>query len=245
MRHCKWMAQANLLVTSGWDGAVKIWDLRTQQPTATIPRTVLGERVHAMDAAFPYMVCATADRKVHMFNLQGNPAAPFRQMASPLNHQTRCLSMMKHPGDVGYVIGSVEGRSAVRFCDAQLDATKKKFSFKCHRADAAGRTSGDGKVIYPVHAVDWYTNAQFPGCFVTAGGDGSWSVWDKNTMTRPYEKTGLGLPVTAVKFSPDGTMMAYAMGNDWCKGARVSLATPQPTQLRLHPVTQATVTAKR
>jgi mRNA export factor len=245
VRNCRWIADKQMLVTSGWDAQIKLWDLRSQQPAAVITRQVLGERVHAMDVAFPYLIAGTGDKKVHMFDLQRNPQQPFRSIPSPLSMQIRCISSMKHQGDVGYVIGSTEGRAAVRFCDANLDASKSKFSFKCHRMTQQGATSGDGPLVFPVHALDWYTNSQFPGCFVTAGGDGSWSVWDKNSMSRPYEKAALGLPVTAIKWSPDGSMLAYAMGNDWLKGAQQSLAAQQPTQVRLHKVTQATLVSKK
>jgi len=243
IRNCRYIDDKSILVTSGWDGTIKMWDLRSQQPTAVISRQVLTDRVHAMDVAFPYLVASTGDRKVHMFNLAQNPTTPFRSIPSPLTLQTRALSCMKHPGDVGYVIGSAEGRCAVRFCDANLDASKKKFSFKCHRTDQTGRSTNEGKVVYPVNSLDWYTDGQFSGCFATAGGDGSWSVWDKNKMSRPHEQSGLGLPVTAVKWSPNGLVLAYALGNDWAKGVQSSKA-QIPVQLRLHRVTRNTLVAK-
>ncbi len=244
IRNCRFIEDKNILITSGWDGQIKLWDLRSQQPSAVITQQTLVDRVHAMDVAFPYMVASTGDKKVHMFNLTQNPTIPFRSIPSPLTLQTRALSCMKHPGDVGYVIGSAEGRCAVRFCDPNLDASKKKFSFKCHRTDQNGRTASEGKVVFPVHALDWYTNQQFKGCFATAGGDGSWSVWDKDKMSRPHEHSPLGLPVTALRFSPDGGVLAYALGQDWVQGAVMASKQNVPAQIRLHRVTNNTLIAK-
>lgn len=241
IRHCKWMSQANMLATSGLDGTIRLWDVRAPKMAAEVPQTLLRERVWAMDVTFPYMTAVTADKQVHMFDLNKGTQAVFRSMKSPLSKQVTCLSMVKHGQQPSFVMGSMEGRVSVRYFDANLDKSKKKFSMKAHRTKQDGTTASDGTIIYPVHTVEFFTNAQFGSCFLTGGGDGSFSVWDKDRMSRPMHCPGLGLPVTASGFSPDGSMLAVALGNDWLKGAAASMQVQQPTQVRVQPITAASL----
>jgi len=61
--------QANCVVTGSWDKTVKYWDTRSPQPQATVQ---LSDRCYALDIMYPLMIVATADKKIHCFDLK-NP----------------------------------------------------------------------------------------------------------------------------------------------------------------------------
>lgn len=46
-RNMKFVPELNVLVTSSWDGSVRVWDARSPQPVAAYQ---LSERAYAMDA---------------------------------------------------------------------------------------------------------------------------------------------------------------------------------------------------
>ena len=48
---------------------------------------------------------------MQVFNLT-NPQAVFKELESPLKHQTRCITIF--PDAEGYLLGSIEGRVAVQ-----------------------------------------------------------------------------------------------------------------------------------
>jgi WD40 repeat protein len=47
------------------------------------------------------------------------------------------------------------------------------------------------------------------------GSAGSYSIWDLNLSDRCGPEHAVSMPVTAIKFSPDGKFLAYATGYDW------------------------------
>ncbi len=86
-----------MLVTGGWDRNIRVWDIRSPTPAVSslLNHLRVGvswrawrlqlsvacpERVYAMDAKYPLMVVACADKKIYLFNLD-NPQRPFRVSA--------------------------------------------------------------------------------------------------------------------------------------------------------------------
>ena len=66
--------QSPALITAGWDRAICAWDVRAPSGTPAL-KLALSERVWAMDVKYPWVVAATADRKIHMYNLTAPHAA--------------------------------------------------------------------------------------------------------------------------------------------------------------------------
>ena len=66
--------QIPALITAGWDRAICAWDVRAPSGTPAL-KLALSERVWAMDVKYPWVVAATADRKIHMYNLTAPHAA--------------------------------------------------------------------------------------------------------------------------------------------------------------------------
>lgn len=204
VRHCFFVPNLNLLVTGSWDRTLKYWDLRS--PNAVHTQT-LPERVYAMDVNYPLMVVGTADRHIVVYNLN-SPQTPYKTLQSPLKWQTRCVSCF--PDKTGYLIGSIEGRVAVHHVD-DAAGNSKNFTFKCHR---------EGPDIYAVNSIAFHPEY---GTFATAGSDGTYNFWDKDSKQRlkAMQKCQYGnvnAPIPCGAFNYDGSIYAYAVSYDWSKG---------------------------
>ena len=229
---------SNCLVTGSWDKTLSYWDPRTPRQLAKVQ---LDERVYAMDVNRSSMVVALggqASRKVCIFDLSRSHDRPTWELpSSPLKFQTRCVRIFHDLNNQGkpqsFAISSIEGRCAIRRLDQNEDSSmdgqgkpKYSFAFKCHRDEQ------QTKLIYAVNSVDCHPNhSKFGSVFATGGSDGVITTWDKDQkqritpnannpfayLTRIQEKQQK-TPVTDMKFSPDGNLLAYAISYDWSKG---------------------------
>ena len=108
-----------------------------------------------------------------------------------------------------YAIGSIEGRVAIHHVDPK-DAGRN-FAFKCHREQNGAETH-----IYSVNSIAFHD--QFH-TFATAGADGVFNFWDKDSKQRLMAfKKGMQ-PISCSAFSPNGAIYAYAYSYDWSKGS--------------------------
>ncbi|KAJ3101623.1 hypothetical protein HDU97_001236 [Phlyctochytrium planicorne] len=194
--------QGTLLATGSWDKTVRYWDLRAPNPVLNVQ---LPERCYAMDVSYPLMVVGTAERHVLIYNLN-NPGTPFKQMQSPLKWQTRCIATF--PNGAGFAIGSIEGRVGIQMAE-EKDASLN-FSFKCHR-DEKGST-------FNVHSVNAISFHPVYGTFSTAGSDGAFHFWDKDSKQRLKAFNPVNQSISATAFSRTGGIFAYAVSYDWSKG---------------------------
>lgn len=101
---------------------------------------------------------------------------------------------------------------------------KANFSFRCHRY------SSNPNIVYPVSCIEFN---QKEGTFVTAGSDGVYCLWDKDSkqsLKKSHHNTWHGnkaglqrgaqpTPISAVAYNYRGNILAYAESYDWYKGA--------------------------
>ncbi|KAG0679971.1 hypothetical protein C6P40_004974 [Pichia californica] len=206
VRHVTCGPQNTPCVVSGsWDKTLKYWDTRSPNPICTLD---MPERVYAMDAAQKLLVVGTAERHVVIINLD-NPDKIFKTTTSPLKYQTRCIGC--YPKGDGFAIGSIEGRCGIQYIDDMQQKTSG-FSFKCQRVN---KTATKESQIYSLNSVVF--NPQF-GTFSTAGSDGSFSFWDKDSRHRLKGFPQLGATIPVVSFNRTGMLFAYALSYDWSKG---------------------------
>ncbi|KAK9096818.1 hypothetical protein Sjap_022315 [Stephania japonica] len=214
IKELAWIPEMSLLVTGSWDKTLRYWDTRQSNPVHT---QQLPERCYALSVRHPLMVVGTADRNLIMFNLQ-NPQAEYKRIMSPLKYQTRCLAAF--PDQQGFLVGSIEGRVGVQHLD---DAQQNKnFTFKCHR---------EGAEVYSVNALNFHPVHH---TFATAGSDGAFNFWDKDSKQRLKAMSRCPLPIPCSTFNNDGLIFAYAVCYDWSKGAENHNPATAKTNIYLH-----------
>lgn len=225
VKEVAWIPEMSLLVSGSWDKTLRYWDLRQQTPVHT---QQLPERCYALSVKHPLMVVGTADRNLIVFNLQ-NPQTEFKRITSPLKYQTRCVAAF--PDQQGFLVGSIEGRVGVHHLDEQQQS--KNFTFKCHR---------EGNDIYSVNSLSFHPVHH---TFATAGSDGAFNFWDKDSKQRLKAMLRCNQPIPCGTFNNDGSIYAYAVCYDWSKGAEnhnpataksnIYLHLPQETEVKGKP----------
>ncbi len=132
----------------------------------------LGERCYCADVDYPMAVVGTAGRGIIIYTLEGQPKE-FKRIEPPLKYQHRCISIFrdKKAQPTGFALGSVEGRVAIQYVNAQNP--KDNFTFKCHRSNGVNQGYQD---IYAVNDIAFHP---IHGTLATVGSDGRYSFWDK------------------------------------------------------------------
>ena len=147
--------------------------------------------------------------KIQIFNLN-NPTRLHKQEDSPLEFMTR--SVRCFTDKTGYANSSIEGRVAIQYLDPRI-GQKRNFRYKCHRKKGKQRMSRS--VAYPVNCMAFHPRYN---TFATAGSDGEYSFWDKDSKQRLQNFKAVGAPITCCEFSANGQFFAYGAGYDWSKG---------------------------
>ncbi|CCH62699.1 hypothetical protein TBLA_0I00360 [Henningerozyma blattae CBS 6284] len=225
-----------LIVTGSWDKTIKYWDMRQPQPVSTV---MMPERVYSMDNKQQLLIVATAERHICIINL-ANPQVLFKTVMSPLKWQTRVVSCYNQ-GD-GYAIGSVEGRCALRYID-DVQQKDQGFSFKCHRQASQNRAIGmqSQSIVSTVNTIACHP---VYSSFVTGGSDGSFHFWDKDNRHRLKGFPAQSGSISVVNFNRNGTVLAYAISNDWHQG-HMGNRPDYPNIIKLHPTTDYEVKGRK
>lgn len=193
------------VVSGSWDRTVKYWDMRQPNPICTLN---MPERVYTMDSSQKLLVVGTAQRHVEIINLD-SPDKIFRSTMSPLKLQTRSIGC--YPKGDGFAIGSIEGRCGIQYID-KTRQNQYGFSFKCQRQQ---KTSPKQSIIYSVNSIVFHP---VYGTFATAGSDGSFCFWDKDSRHRLRSFPSLNATIPVANFNRNGGLFAYALSYDWSKG---------------------------
>jgi len=85
------------------------------------------------------------------------------------------------------------------------------FSFKCHRD---GAPSAPNASVYAVNAISFHPVF---GTFATAGSDGGFTFWDKDSKQKLKVFNKQAGPISAATFNRNGSIYAYAVSYDWSK----------------------------
>ena len=98
---------------------------------------------------------------------------------------------------------------AIKIYHAAYFNDRLNFSFKCHRDEKPTPN------VYPVNSLAFHPTY---GTFSSAGGDGTYYFWDKDSKQRLKSSAQVGGPITASTFNRNGSIFAYSVGYDWHKG---------------------------
>ncbi|GBE62145.1 mRNA export protein, putative [Babesia ovata] len=228
-----WVQKFNAIMTTSWDGKICMWDGRQQQPvwSENIETKIFTSHFR------PNIACvAGSNGKIHAWNLDNIQHAKSRvTLDSILKTQVRSLCLFPNVTDKsGIVYTSIGGRAVVSYF--MEENRSQNFSFKCHRQDVPGKSTQ----IYAVNAVDFHN---IHGTFVTGGGDGNFTIWDKEHRSRVKTFNNVDSPVVDVKLHSETNMLAYATSYDWYKGFDQDLLMKSRRQIGIMQHTAATPAA--
>jgi mRNA export factor len=219
-----YLNEAKLLISAGWDGYLKFWDFKSNQPCYQID---LGNRITTMSMSSPLLVVGMQNRQICYFDLTKMSGTNFTYTAlynSPLKQETKVITTF--PDGKGYVIGGYESKIAVQHVElnAYPDVRNgllhhpKDYIFNAHYSDYSSygsSTTSKQTHAFPINDIAF--NYKYE-TFCTAGGDGSWVIRDKDNKS--VLRAGFysdRVPITAVDYNWRGDVLAYACGNDWNK----------------------------
>ena len=160
----------------------------------------LGEKVHATSSAGNVCVVCTTGRDTLVYDVR-KLEKEYKKIESPLKYQNRCVVLFD---ETCYAIGSIEGRVAIQHIEDSFP--NKNFAFKCHRTE---------KDVYPVNSI--CVNPKY-GTFSTAGSDGTFGFWDKESKQRLRSFRRCNAPISCSAFNGTGSLFAYAVSYDWSTG---------------------------
>jgi mRNA export factor len=86
-----------------------------------------------------------------------------------------------------------------------LSISSNSFEFKCHR---------QGDNIFAVNNISFHPGY---GTLATAGADGSFHFWDKDSRQRLKGFKKMHTSISCASFNGDGSLYAYAASYDWSK----------------------------
>ena len=215
----------NILLTGGYDGVVKIFDLRTGNEVCDYQ---FENKVYTMSCEKDLLVVGLSEMKMAYFNLaklQSKIFKPEQIFNSHLKYQTRKVAVF--PDGKGFAEGSIEGRVAIKnitdlntplpLTETGTTSGKDDFAFRCHRSN------NKNPPVYVYSVNDIAFNPVY-GTFCTAGSDGIFSIWDKAKRMRLHERLEPSdhIPLTACDYNSAGNLLAFATGYDWSRGAEAA-----------------------
>mmetsp|Transcript_23425 Transcript_23425/g.61333 ORF Transcript_23425/g.61333 Transcript_23425/m.61333 type:complete len:424 (+) Transcript_23425:47-1318(+) len=240
VRTVNWCPQSDCLMSGSWDKTLQFWkrsdtvvDGSRHMSHGLVDCVSLPERVYGAavykDTAIVIVAGLCSDMLLYNVSA-GQPVSLIRPVSQLLVSQPRCISVFgpKQGGysvtesNPGFVVGGMDGRCAVYYLDPSLSS--QHFSFKCHR--------GEGHA-YAVNSAHFHPRHN---SFATAGSDGHFVFWDKDSRSRVKEFSRIPSrgSITSAQFSGDGSMYAYSQSYDWAKGNDVAIQAGTIDCVRIH-----------
>jgi len=207
--HIRLSPQNSILISSGYDGMIRYWDVRTHQEQAQVN---CGAKITAMDYNDNLIVATLEGNKVALLDIR-NPTRIVSTSPSQLSDDLVGIVAMHK--DEGYIISSLDARGRVEF----VRDSSKGFTFRGHRVEGQQTEA----YAFPVMTCHPEYNT-----LVTAGYDGTWITWDFYEKQKVTSSVRFNNPITAAAFSPDGKMLAFASSYNWYRGANGDPAKTRP-----------------
>ena len=140
-REVIYLDKFNLLLSGGWDGMIKLWDLRSSKdPIITYQ---FSNKIYSMSYSQNLLVVGLSESLISYFNLNNLQRSKFEPELIYYSHlQSQVKKVVALKDGNGYAEGSSTGRIAVKYIDFKNPKFVKEineikgqndFSFKCHR----------------------------------------------------------------------------------------------------------------
>ena len=212
-----WLPKANVLLSLSFDKTINFWDLRQEEPAATL---ALGYKAFCSDLLLPYLAVGMSDEKLALIDLNNLQALQNKSVdiyESPLGTGSTLTTVAFSSDGAGIAVGAHDGRANVSKFTTDIVGNLKLSPVVTFRTKKyANYIPVSKQVMYPVHDIGF---SPLHNDFVfTAGGEGTINFWDFNRRDKIKSYNFDGAPVTRTKMSPDGLLMAYALGYDWLSG---------------------------
>ena len=211
-----WMANMGVLCSVSFDKMIRFWDVRQ---SGHIGEIRLKEKPICSDFYGTKLALGLTDQKVTVIditepqNMKGEVQIDY--VDSPLGKRSPLNTIKFFADGSGIGMGTVEGRCNI----AKLGRTTAGFlkldailTWKSHKF--AG--PGEPERLYHVNAIDF--NNKNAEMIHTAGGEGKIFFWNSRQKMKTVEFDFKRRPCTRIRSSPDGNLVAYAVGYDWARG---------------------------
>ena len=213
----------DLIITGNYDGIIRLWDIRDfSSPKASYDT---NNCIYSMSLDNHILLIGMHNGLISFFNLQKLRFGIFQPeivFESNFNHLLPIYSISAFPNLEGFACLCLEGKVSVVFTDfnpklaensKKLAENDKNFIFRAHRKN----DQSESFLVNQVKVNKIY------GTFATCGGDGVLNIWDYVSRSRLKITNFPGNPpITALDFSLDGNIIAYACGDDWTEGHTLS-----------------------
>ncbi|KAK6156892.1 hypothetical protein DH2020_011140 [Rehmannia glutinosa] len=261
VKELAWIPEMNLLVTGSWDKTLRYWDLRQQNPTWV---QQLPERCYALTVRHPLMVVGTADRNLIVFNLQNPQSefkrvvSPLkyqtRCLAAFPDQQGFLVGSIEGRVGVHHLDDSQSSKNFTFKCHRDgndiysvnslnfhpLKEGRRKFEVvggikvfttyvSCMFASTAKRY-----LPFDFSGKEYHTEPFVHHTFATAGSDGAFNFWDKDSKQRLKAMLRCSQPIPCSSFNNDGSIFAYSVCYDWSKGAENHNPSTAKSYIYLH-----------
>lgn len=218
------------IVSGSWDHTVRIRDFRSPNNTKHMCLSLKGGAVHALAQANYWLVTATADRSIQLFDVRKCDVAA-NAIAFSLQggqerkkpQQIRSLSIIS---DQALIVGYINGTISRINCFQNAIPSTSTTVDDCPTSQGHIHSSGKKMYAYAINDMDVHPTLK---TLATAGSDGRYAFWEPETLAEiytsplqipafPRNHNPRTLSLTACSFSSDSLLFAFAQGNDYSWG---------------------------
>jgi len=145
------------------------------------------------------LVAGFSGRNIYIYDVR-KTGKILQKRDSSLKFQTRVIRCSID--NLGYSVGSIEGRIAIEYFDASKEVQDKKYAFKCHR-----KKIDNVETLYPVNAIAYHP---IFGTFASGGADGIVNTWDGKKQKKLNSFSQYPTSISSLSFNIDGSLLAIA-----------------------------------
>ena len=216
-----WIAVTRTLCSLGFDKKIRFWDQRQQKPLAEFD---IRRKIFCSDIVFPTLALGLSGEKIALINLptiqKMMSSNLVEQIDSPLDIDSQLTNIVLSQERSRIMTSSHDGR--INLSKVIEDGSARYrlaniITFKAQYSD-----DNRGRVLYPVHSAGFHPTVE--SFLYSVGADRRIIFWDYKAKQKIRQFQFELASVTKAKLSPDGTLLAYALGYDWTKGVQEDMS---------------------